>query len=169
VAQVPPLQVPLAHVLPQDPQLAASVCVFVYAPPQHALSPPGAVVAHPPQLLKFVCSLTQTPLQMTPGDAQTGVQTPAAHEPLAHTVPQVPQFEASVCVLMLQPSELTPLQFLKPVLQVSWHPPVTQYGAAAFAVPQTSPHEPQLSGSVCVLFVQPVPVVAQSLNGAVHV
>jgi hypothetical protein len=56
----------------------------------HVAFPPVHASAHPPQLLRFVVSSTQTPLQRLRPAPHT--QWPLWHEePVGHVIPQVPQ------------------------------------------------------------------------------
>ena len=58
---VPPMQTPLAHRLPQPPQLFGSLFVFVQLSPQQALSPAGQGVQLPQ--CEVVVMLSQVPAQ----------------------------------------------------------------------------------------------------------
>jgi hypothetical protein len=70
-------------------------------------------------------------------------------------VPHAPQFLGSVLVLTSQPSAGLPLQFAKPLLQMSWQIPLVHDAEAALLEPQTFPHAPQLLTLVLMLVSQP--------------
>src|SRR5260221_1639516 len=82
-AQVPPTQLPLAHVWPQVPQLAGSLVVSVHAAPHIIMGGLHPVVTHwpasqvpvhrwphDPQLLRSVVGSTQAPPHVMRGAEQ---------------------------------------------------------------------------------------------------
>ncbi len=107
---------PVAHALPQRPQLRGSIARIVqptepvpvgqqvdpgahaqvHAPTLHT-SPAAQVVPHAPQLRGSTCRFTHVPLQSDCPVGQIARQAPAEQVcPVAHEVPQRPQLRGSV-------------------------------------------------------------------------
>ena len=110
---------------------------------------------HDPQFVGLVVTLVSQPLEVTPSQFENPAlhdwitQPPVAHPATAfarlHTMPQVPQFNAFVLVLISQPSTVSPLQFPYPALQLMLQTPVLQI-AVPLALPHTVPQRLQLFG-----------------------
>jgi hypothetical protein len=136
--------------------------LFVHiAPPQET--------PHPPQLKGALVVSTSHPSALYPSQsalpgAQTNWQLPLTHAdddvpPAPQWTPHPPQFDGSLDVLVSQPSEARPLQLAKPgehdrTQRLLWQP---DCDAIVFAVPQTTPHPPQLLGSEPVLVEHRLP------------
>jgi hypothetical protein len=147
---------PAVHVPPPQewahaPQLAGSVCRFGQALPHFVV--PAAVhvkvhvvplqVAVPPAgVLHGAHTLPQLSEPVghwQPDDTQ--------EPPLAHLVPQVPQF----CGSLVRSSHVPSGQSVSPVLHAKLHPPSAHVGCAcATDVVHACEQVPQLLGSVCV-------------------
>ena len=95
---------PVAHLLPQDPQLVRSTCMFRHPPEQAVVGeghphcpfaqvvPPVHTRLQPPQLLASFCVFTHAPLQSTLGVVHEDPHALLLHtcvEP--HAVPQAPR------------------------------------------------------------------------------
>lgn len=67
------------------------------------------------------------------------------HIPVAHTVPQRPQFIAWLVVLLSQPLDGLPSQSPNPLLQLYWQTPDTHAGVTFVRAPamHVSPQAPQ--------------------------
>ena len=128
------------HTAPHAPQFVALVFVFV---------------SHP--LLLFA-SQSLNPV------AHTGAQAPALHEVvpfvLVHAVPQAPQLEALVAVLVSQPSSAVGaagfVQLPYPDVHVEVHTPPEHALVATLVAAQARPHAPQLFASVPVATSHPL-------------
>jgi hypothetical protein len=102
---------PMAHAVPQAPQLAGSVAVSEQTPPHtivpigHAhvpmvqVRPPVHAIPQPPQFMLLASVFTQRVPQAVRVAGQLPEHRPATHaSPAAHAVPQAPQFVVSVAV-----------------------------------------------------------------------
>jgi hypothetical protein len=146
----------MGHALPQEPQLALSVCSSTQAAPQavrpagHTQAPPTHDCAaeqafpHVPQLSRSVAVFRHTPLHAVCPAAQA--HTPAAHRaPCAQALPQAPQLAPSVWKFTQ-----APLQAVRPALQAAAHTPKEQRGPPIIEPGNrgmhTNPHAPQSFG-----------------------
>jgi hypothetical protein len=116
--------------------------------PATQLSPDGHTLPHAPQLLGSLVRSTHLPLQTVPVHVEE-VHSPATQlSPAGQTVPHAPQLLGSSAVSTSQPSAACPSQSARPGAQSTmWHCPAVQ-AAIELGVLQTSPHEPQLFGSL---------------------
>jgi hypothetical protein len=154
--QAPLLQVsPLAHVLPQAPQLLGSEASFTHEL-LHNTCPAGqaAAVQTPP---------VQVPLEHCPADTQAppfgrrGAQTPAVQKekPGLQMLPQAPQLLLSVCSFVQ-----APLQNTCPPEQAPGQAPLVH----AWPLGQAVPHAPQLEGSATVVVQKPLQVIPEQAS-----
>jgi hypothetical protein len=98
----------------------------------------------------FVCVRTQL-FVVCAGQllAEAAAQTPAVQVwPPVHLLPHAPQLLGSEFVFTSQPSAALPLQLANPAVhEVTAHAPALQV-TVSLLVRQTTPHAPQLLGSV---------------------
>jgi hypothetical protein len=147
----------------------------------HPAVPLGTAHARPqaPQWLGVLVVLTSQPLAALPSQsanpaAQVKPQRPAAQAGVAlsapmHTVPQAPQWETLVPVLVSQPLAALPSQSPKPAAHIATaHWPIVQ-AAVALARSHRVVHAPQRLVSVLRLTSQPLRgSLSQSAKGAVQ-
>lgn len=87
-----------------------------------------------------------------------------------HEIPQAPQFERLVLVLISHPSEVRPLQSSYAPMHMYTHVPLVQLVVVLSRVSHTVPHDPQLVTLDCVSASQPsVAEPLQSWYGALQV
>ena len=113
--------------VPQLPQWFGSDVSFAHVAPQH-----------------------DSPVGHVPFAPQAPTHSPPEHvSPAAHAWPHVPQFSASLPVLVSQPSASTWLQSAKPALHEAMsHALAAHPGVACAYGPHAKPQLPQFSGSV---------------------
>ncbi len=127
---------------------------------------------HAPQLVADVFVLTSQPVDARPSQFPKPVLHAMVHAPSEqpgepfvplHMVPQAPQFDALVSVLVSQPFVALPSQLPNPAL----HAPKVQtpltHDSAALARSQTAPQAPQLARLVFVLVSQPLAALPSQL------
>jgi hypothetical protein len=154
-------------VLPQAPQLVASVCVFTQRPPQRVSAPAhigapqtpivqvwpiGHAVPQVPQFDALVDVSTHVPPQsIWPiGHIIAARQAPIVQLwPIGHAVPQAPQLAGSVCVFTQVPLQST---WGAVHIVVARQAPIVQLWPIGHAVPQA----PQFMLSVCGLTQVPL-------------
>jgi hypothetical protein len=152
----------------------------VHTPVVHTLVPFWAwhVLPHAPQWVADVFVLTSHPVAARPSQfpnpvLHAMVQAPSEQpgEPFVplHTVPQPPQFEALVSVLVSQPLLALPSQLPKPELHApSVQVPLT-HDSVALARSHSAPQAPQFARLVLVLVSQPLPELpSQSPSPGLH-
>jgi hypothetical protein len=156
---------PLLALPSQLPKFALQV--GTQTPVVHVVEPFGFAQPFPqaPQFDVDVFVLTSQPVDARPSQfpnpvLHAMVQAPSEQpgEPFVplHTVPQAPQFETFVSVLVSQPLFELPSQFPNPALQVpSVQFPLTQ-DSLALARLHTAPQAPQLARLVFVFVSQPL-------------
>lgn len=178
---------PAPHTVPHEPQLFPSVCVFEQVPPQlvgvwleQMQLPPEQtrllpqLTEHMPQLALSVLRLAQLLPHAVYPDAQlaellTHVPAPLHLSPLAHAVPQPPQFVAlsfRLTQFPWPPKEMPP-HCVRPVGQA--HVPLLH----ATPPEQMVPHVPQLRLSVdvsthVVVFPPKKPVDVHMVSPLLH-
>jgi hypothetical protein len=133
---------------------------------------------HAPQFCTLLELFVSQPLPGIPSQSrklplQTGVQAPPAQlvVPLAfvHTVPQPPQFDEFVLVLVSHPFVALPSQLPKPALHAGTHAPPLQL-VVPLAFVQTWPQPPQFDELVLMLASQPFEALpSQFAKPALHV
>lgn len=156
---------PLFALPSQLPKFALQV--GTHTPVVHVVEPLAFVQAlpHVPQFDVEVFVLTSQPVDAMPSQFPNPVLHAMVHAPSEqpgdpfvplHTVPQPPQFEALVSVLVSQPLLALPSQLPNPELQApSVHTPLA-HDSLAFARSQTAPQAPQLARLVFVLVSHPL-------------
>jgi hypothetical protein len=151
----------------------------VQSPPTHDVVPFALEHAtpHAPQFAALVFVSVSQPLPTLPSqfpqpDRQAMLQAPSEHDGvplvLEQLLPQVPQFERLVWVLVSQPLASWPSQLPQPLLQATiWHVPVAQ-NAVALSNAHGTPQEPQFARVVRLVSHPFAELPSQSPNPVEH-
>jgi hypothetical protein len=142
------------HAFWTEPQLTPN-CAQVFSGVQLPAVqdvPAPHTTPHAPQLLESPLRVVHVPLQFVcpaPQDGAAEVHAPALHVwPPVQATPHAPQLVALVWRFTSQPSAALPLQLANPAVhEVTAHAPALQV-TVSLLVRQTTPHAPQLLGSV---------------------